>query len=196
MVLVSELKWHLPHSFIFSLSLSRLVKLRILCAYMGGYWLLSALWHGEQTFTSSHILGFLLLSFSLLPYFSPVYDTEKIDKASVNVITTMYQFCRCKGRLIVTVETSACCISLGRSSILIGRVQHWFVFYWEEWALVLITQTWCSARKKLGRRLAWLWECMYSRCVCDFWGSWTRSRCERGIVSVRGCIQEMNISFN
>lgn len=90
--------------------------------------------------------------FPLLPYFSPAHDTQEIDKPSINIMTTLYQFCQCKGGPIVAAEMSACCISLGWSSILIGRVRHWFIHYWDEIALVFITQTWCPARQKLGGR--------------------------------------------
>lgn len=59
--------------------------------------------------------SFLLFSSPLLPYIFPVHDTEKIDKAGVNIITTTYQLPRCEGKLIVTAEANARRIGLGRS---------------------------------------------------------------------------------
>lgn len=61
---------------------------------------------------SLSLLSFFLLSFPLLPYFSPVRVTQQIDKPSVNIITTLYQFCQCEGGPIVTAEMGARCISL------------------------------------------------------------------------------------
>lgn len=59
---------------------------------------------------------FLLFFSSLLPYVFAVHDTEKIDKAGVNIITTTYQLPRCEGKLIVTAEANARRVGLGRSS--------------------------------------------------------------------------------